>query len=640
MLVSPTITQRLLLLIDPRANVRTRLGVTIGGLTIVLALMLSFGVGETSRRELERSQGVALAELGFQIADRFDQSLAERSRAVQVLASLEGLRDPAAPPVQRRAILESLQRTFPEYAWIGLADPRGVVQISTQQLLEGADVSQRPWFIHGQHGPYLGDVHEAVLLAQLLPQTGDEPLRFLDATAPVYDLNGRFQGVLGAHLSWTWARDTQASLLRDVQHQADVEVIVVSHEGLVLLGPASLQDQPLPLAQLRPHDAAAARVARWPDGQSYLTSVQTSQIDQAGDGLGWQVLVRQKTDTAFASARRLEQQVLLWGGFAGVVFGAVSWLLAGRIVAPVVSIAHVAERIQRGARDVSIPQINGRDEIAMLSTTLAALVADLTTREQERIRLYDQAQAAIAKRDEFLSVAAHELKTPITNLRGFVQVVSRQIDRTGDVDPARLHRSLTMIEQQGDKLARLVGQLLDIDNGRLVLEPAPTDLAALVTTLVATTAANAPLHTLRVDTPPHVVLHIDPVRIEQVLANLLDNAIKYSPSGGVIEVTLVLPAADQAVISVRDYGVGIAPEQRQHLFDRLFQAHAQRYHGGLGLGLYLSQQIVQGHGGRLDAEFPTDGGTRFVIRLPNRSVTSSVSNGVDHGDTSADPVRG
>ena len=126
---------------------------------------------------------------------------------------------------------------------------------------------------------------------------------------------------------------------------------------------------------------------------------------------------------------------------------------------------------------------------------------------------------------------------------------------------------------------------------------------------------------------------VDPVRFEQVIANLLDNAIKYSPDGGPIELELTRPSAASVQLAVRDHGLGIAPERRSQIFDRFYQAHGEGYRSGMGLGLYISRQIVELHGGELWAEFPPDGGSRFVVRLPVRmagpAATSSRSSDSD-----------
>ena len=107
--------------------------------------------------------------------------------------------------------------------------------------------------------------------------------------------------------------------------------------------------------------------------------------------------------------------------------------------------------------------------------------------------------------------------------------------------------------------------------------------------------------------------------MEQVVTNLIDNAIKYSPEGGQIEVSLVTPDDHTVRLSVRDHGVGVPPQHRAQIFDRFYQAHAGgplTSMAGMGLGLYISRQIVEMHDGRIEAEFPDDGGTRFVVTLP------------------------
>ena len=100
------------------------------------------------------------------------------------------------------------------------------------------------------------------------------------------------------------------------------------------------------------------------------------------------------------------------------------------------------------------------------------------------------------------------------------------------------------------------------------------------------------------------------------MTNLLDNAIKYSPNGGAVEVVLRQPTATLIELSIRDHGMGVAPEKRHHIFERFYQAHEEPGNRGMGLGLFVSRQIVELHGGHITAEFPEDGGTRFVVRLP------------------------
>src|ERR687885_1025876 len=170
-----------------------------------------------------------------------------------------------------------------------------------------------------------------------------------------------------------------------------------------------------------------------------------------------------------------------------------------------------------------------------------ALAEDLARRAAlaiESARLYREAQEALASRDEFLSAAAHELKTPITSLRGFAQLTLRALD-AGEVDSPRLVQALRVVDTQADKLARLVALLLDvsrIESGRLPLNCRDTDLRELVADVVANAQRQSERHTVLLHAPAAVRIYADPLRIEQVLTNLLDNAIKFSPQGGPVDV--------------------------------------------------------------------------------------------------------
>jgi signal transduction histidine kinase len=236
-----------------------------------------------------------------------------------------------------------------------------------------------------------------------------------------------------------------------------------------------------------------------------------------------------------------------------------------------------------------------------------------------------RAEDAVHQRDEFIAIASHELKNPLTVLRGTVQSELRRIERPSGADQERTNAALANIERQSTRLATLAGQLLDVSRlrtGRLMIEPSETDVAALVES-VAEAARQRLTHAIIVDSPRRLNAVIDPIRIEQVLTNLVDNAMKFSPAGTPVEVTLSQPRPSEIRIAVTDHGVGIPPDRRAGLFEPYYQAHAESRQRGLGLGLYVSRRIVELHGGRIVAEFPEEGSTRFVVELPIRPPTSS-----------------
>ena len=148
-------------------------------------------------------------------------------------------------------------------------------------------------------------------------------------------------------------------------------------------------------------------------------------------------------------------------------------------------------------------------------------------------------------------------------------------------------------------------------------------MVPLVLQCVAVAQSGTPHHTIAVDCPETLVLSVDPQRMQQVLNNLLENAIRFSPWGGTIEVSLTCPDSDSACLEVRDHGLGVSTEHRSHVFDRFYRAHGDSHISGLGLGLHVSRHIVERHGGTIEVVTPPSGGTRFIVRLPIAMDASS-----------------
>ncbi|MBI3964450.1 MAG: MEDS domain-containing protein [Chloroflexi bacterium] len=274
--------------------------------------------------------------------------------------------------------------------------------------------------------------------------------------------------------------------------------------------------------------------------------------------------------------------------------------------------------------------------IAVLQQKAESLAAEIAEREraEERLRAAlaaeqaarTAAEEALRFRDEFLSIAAHELKTPLAAILGQAQLVLRRFNLEAEVEPERLRRSLETIARQSDRVARLLAHLFDVSRiqaGKLTIDRKPTNLSALIEQTVAAARAQSDRHVITLEAPRSTEVWIDPLRFEQVLTNLLDNAIKYSPVGGPIEIVLAPRADAQVELTVRDRGLGIPPERRGQIFDRFYQAHGDSHVSGLGLGLYISRQIVEQHGGEIRAEFPADGGTRFIVRLPTERAEAA-----------------
>jgi signal transduction histidine kinase len=234
-------------------------------------------------------------------------------------------------------------------------------------------------------------------------------------------------------------------------------------------------------------------------------------------------------------------------------------------------------------------------------------------------RLYRQAQRAVRMRDEFLMVASHELRTPVTSLRLSLQTLQRA-ERMGEkVDAELMSRLVGLAACQGERLNRLVGELLDVS--RIAIGPLPLDLrdvqlGAIVRDVVERfegdlSRAGCPV---AIQGDGAISGRWDRSRIDQVLTNLLSNAVKFG-AGKPIEI-LFGEQAGTAWLTVRDHGIGIEQAHQARIFERLARVVSILSYGGLGLGLYVSRRVVEAHGGRLRVDSQPGSGSSFTVELP------------------------
>ncbi len=247
----------------------------------------------------------------------------------------------------------------------------------------------------------------------------------------------------------------------------------------------------------------------------------------------------------------------------------------------------------------------------------------------ENARLYDQAQAALREteaaltvRERFLSSASHELRTPLTALKGYVQIMRRRLAR--GVPAREIAELIERVDAQADRLAGLVNELLDVSRiaaGRLTVERAPVPLSPVVRHAVTVQRVAEPERLIELDLPAESpVASVDPGRIEEVIAILIENARKYSPADRPIRVRLAT-AAGVADISVQDEGIGVPPEEHRRIFERFHRgSNIDPGISGMGIGLYIASEIVRLHDGTLTVESSPGSGSTFTVRLPTEEV--------------------
>jgi PAS domain S-box-containing protein len=401
--------------------------------------------------------------------------------------------------------------------------------------------------------------------------------------------------------------DERGLLRRVAIHHADPEKLVLAET----------------LRQRRPpdpeQDVGAYRVAR--TGKAEMVHLTDEQIEQLGAAQGW------------------ESDFLAMVHLLGLRSAMSVPMTGSDGVIGVLTLVSAESARRYRERDLAVAELLARR---------AALAV-------ENSRLYREAERAIAARDQFLALAAHELLTPITIVRGYCdalcRVVAQAVDRAADpaevtLDGARLHRSAQKLDEATDRLTRLINDLLDVSRlqqGTLAPSPQPMDLSQLV--------ASA-LESIEVQRgggryPHQVALHAqlpsegavmgswDPVRIEQVLFNVIDNAMKYSSPGGEVWLRLGVEG-DQARLTVRDGGMGIGADQLEAIFEPFHRAPGAGDRAvGFGMGLAVCREIVERPRGTIRAERAgADRGTTVTITLPGARLEPVVTG----GEAAAEPA--
>ncbi len=259
----------------------------------------------------------------------------------------------------------------------------------------------------------------------------------------------------------------------------------------------------------------------------------------------------------------------------------------------------------------------------LTALVLSAAIAERRRADEQRSALYARAEAAVRARDDFLSIASHELRTPLSAVVLHLAVAERIAARSDDRQAAPTRAAIGKASAAAARLTRLVDGVLDVSRialGRVELRAEPCDLADIVQQVVAQTTHDAERArcSLELTIEGAVPGRWDVARVEQILGNLLSNALKYG-AGKPISITL-RPSDDRAQLVVEDRGMGVLAEDRERIFARFERVSPRRYDGGLGLGLYITHQIVTAHGGTIHVTSAEHGGARFEVALPRVAV--------------------
>jgi signal transduction histidine kinase len=359
-------------------------------------------------------------------------------------------------------------------------------------------------------------------------------------------------------------------------------------------------------------DAAPGSIGRYvSDPRAVLAVRNRSERDFSVlgvSGTGWRVVVEQPTTQI---QRQVEASYLSLLYVIAVALGlaALSAIpLSSILVAPIRGVGRAADALAAGDRTARSPP-EARDA----PLELRELAQDFDHMADQLSGQLDAIEQASAEKDAFLSVASHELRTPLTAIKVQVELLRR---RVGEAHAERLDT----LDRQVDRVGRLINQLLDaarLGTGQLPLDPVTCDLSVMARRVAETLVSTSPQHSLKLDLEP-AVGEWDELRMEQVLHNLVSNAIKYSPSGGAIELVVRVAAEGQARLTVADRGIGLTEADAPGLFERFSRGTGPEVGSikGLGVGLYVSREIVHRHGGTIRLQPRPGGGALATVVLP------------------------
>jgi len=434
-------------------------------LSIILTVVLVALVHRQATEHFKENIGNGLGELAQQTADKLDRGMFERYREVSLVAKRLAELEPVREADRRRRMLDDAVQTYGYYSWLGLAGMDGTVQASARGLLEGANVAQRPWFSNALKGIHIGDVHEAVKLAKLLPSEDGQPLRFVDVAFPVAGPDGTPAGVLGAHLSWQWARDVERSVILPIQASRQVQALIASRDGTVLLGPPEMLGEKLDLHsfnQARNNKGVGYHLETWPDGKDYLVGYSQTRGHADFPGLGWVVLLRQDATNAYAPVRRLSQYALWTGVSLAVLFSLAGGLVANWITQPIKQLQQDADRIRQGEAATITPNARSYDEVQSLSGALNTLLDDLLRRSRQLESLNQTLEERVEERTGELAGALATVQQTAQRIQTIVESAHEAfvgMDRNGVVTDWNSQAELLLGWSREEAIGRSLGAL-------------------------------------------------------------------------------------------------------------------------------------------------------------------------------------
>ncbi|MFK3864842.1 diguanylate cyclase [Pseudoalteromonas rhizosphaerae] len=386
---------------------RKRITLLSGGLLLSLSFVLITSFYQLTSTRLSNASGESLVNLSQSISNMLSANLMEREREVLLLSTRYSLYESQDLSALQYAI-DQIKSSYKDYAWIGFANVEGAVLASSNGVLKGADVSQRPWFIHGRSGPFVGDVHKALLLESLLPKPKDGvPIRFVDFAAPVIGQNGELKGVVATHADWAWVREVLLSSLTDVSKRKGIDIFIIDNEHSVLY-PDNHFPNNIEVPKVLPKDGQFKSLL-WQDDEKYLTSLVSVRSPESTN-LGWQIVVRQPLSIAMSAVKEVHKLLLFFGVFATLLCMLLAYKFASTLSRPLERLALTAKSIQQGNRKATFQDDSQLSEVLSLSRSLQEMMSSLLEREQSLMQMNVTLETKVRTRTAELEASNRSLE--------------------------------------------------------------------------------------------------------------------------------------------------------------------------------------------------------------------------------------
>lgn len=581
-------------------------------LFVVPLVLLTMASAHLIRKELQAQAIESVSVLNTVATDQARQFFVERERNIQAFVLAPVIRNPTVSAGAKNALLQEWCQAYGVYSWIALLDPQGNVLAANNPADVGQNKAREPWFAQGIRKPFVTE-------GSLGYKGGQAP--FLVYSLPVKATNGLTLGVLATFVDPAPVRD----MIARARLRGTGETYLVDRTGQMITGS---RFKPLnapwhPIDTLASREGSADRTGRgvYRDYRHHWVLGAYAPLVLGGsqwNPYGWTIITEIDRAEAMAPAGRLITWLLLLAGLTALATFLMACYLAPQVTRPARDLSLAAEKMAAGDLTQRVT-VRGDDEFALVARTFNHMAEQL----QATIGSLRQANRDLSELDRlktnFVNSVSHELRTPLTSILGYSEFLEDELG--GELTPQQ-RGFVGQIQKGANRLVFLVDDLLDYARmvaGTFRLKFEEADLGQKIGEIVESLRPQVEEAGIQIEVSvpdEPLLLAMDPKRIGQVLINLVNNAIKFTPPGGTIHIQ-AHRSEGGICCQIVDTGIGIASEDIPRLFQRFSQLESGVQMGrGTGLGLSISKSLVEAHGGEIGVQSTLGKGSMFWFTLP------------------------